>query len=96
MDLYTFFMEFRGGTYISQVEATSERQAVKRWADQLNPQEVQDFDEQSKEQLIMDIPEMIEEEMVASVDSLENVWSFTYQFPKGFAFINFVKTMDEI
>ena len=34
-ELYTFVCEFRGGTYISQVRADDEVQAVRNWAELL-------------------------------------------------------------
>ena len=39
MPIYTFFMQFRGGTYISQVEADDEIRAKDTWAKQLNTKE---------------------------------------------------------
>ena len=40
MRLYTFFLEFEGGTYISQVSAISPRLAMAEWARSLDTSQI--------------------------------------------------------
>ena len=49
MPFYTFIMEYAGGTYISQVKATSPQKATVKWAKQLNVSEIHKFGQVSKE-----------------------------------------------
>ncbi len=46
-------MEYRGGTYISQTRASSPKQAVKRWAIQLNPKGIWGFGKTTKKLLAL-------------------------------------------
>jgi hypothetical protein len=52
MAMYTFIMEYRGGTYISQVEAPSIEIAVVCWAEELNPSEITHLSPALKRQVV--------------------------------------------
>lgn len=94
MNLYTIIMDFRGGTYISQVKAPHQDKAVEIWANELNTKEVLYFSDNSKKQLIEALPELIKDNEIIELDNLQNVWSFTYQFKTGYAIVNIVKTLN--
>ncbi|MCC6722869.1 MAG: hypothetical protein IT258_00065 [Saprospiraceae bacterium] len=51
MRLFTFIMDFRGGTYINQVEADTLEDAILLWPDSLTVQEIKHFGEKSQEAL---------------------------------------------
>ncbi len=52
MDLYTFIMAFRGGTYISQVYADNVKSACFEWAKQLTVNDIKYFGPTAKRELI--------------------------------------------
>jgi hypothetical protein len=52
MPFYTSFLEFVGGTYISQVEAASPKLACVMWAKELNPEPIKGLGQNSKLALI--------------------------------------------
>ena len=41
MNLYTVIHEYRGGTYVYQVEAIDENEALLKWGREIDPQLVQ-------------------------------------------------------
>lgn len=92
MNLYTVLMDFRDGTYISQVKASEQIKAVEIWANKLNTKEIMYFSEKSKSQLIIAIPELIKDNEIVTLDNLQNVWTFTLQFKTGFAIVNIIET----
>lgn len=94
MNLYTFFMEFKGGTYISQVKALDSFQALENWAAQLLPDQIEGFSKAHQQELIAIIPELIEDKFVSKVSGMEQVWSFSHDFEDSFAFVHFVWTID--
>jgi hypothetical protein len=51
MPLYTFIMEYLGGTYISQVRAANPRLAARTWAKTLDYNEVLGMGETAKKKL---------------------------------------------
>lgn len=93
MNIYTVIMEFRGGTYISQVRAENTPQAVEIWAKELNTDTVQYLGDKNKNQLINDLPVVIETEL-SEIDTVKNVWLILYQFTTGIAYVHFIKTAD--
>ena len=90
MDLFTIIMDFRGGTYLNQVNALDHKKAVEIWAKVLNTKEIMYFSEKSKGKMIEALPEIKKD--IMELDNLKNVWSFTFQFKTGFAIVNIVKT----
>lgn len=90
MALYTFVMDFRGGTYISQVEAEDLHASIPAWIEAISKQQNQILHlgtkglEKLKEELADQNPTLL--------DSLQNVWCLTAHLHSGFALINVVKT----
>ena len=93
MNLYTFIMDFREGTYISQVDDFDEYKALVKWAKSLNIKEIQYLSNATKQQLIDSIPELIAEQELTKINTVKNVWYFDFQFKTGLANIHVVKTM---
>ena len=96
MPLYTFIMDYRGGTYISQVRAPSPRKAVWRWAKDLNPKPIYGFGERAKEQLIAELHEDEElgEQFPIEVGQVVNTWCYTLLIKGQLVLINIVKTAE--
>jgi hypothetical protein len=88
MPLYTFIMEYAGGTYISQVKASSPKSACLKWAQKLGDSEVQGLGLKGKESLI----EQMKEETPVALDGVSNVWCNSALVRGKLALINLVRT----
>lgn len=89
MELYTFIMDYIGGTYISQIKAPNELEAMRLWIRNLEIKEIEGFSIKDKNKLI---ETDIDGESPTLIKGLENVWHFLINTKKGFGYINFVKT----
>lgn len=88
MELYTFIMAFRGGTYISQIHAPQLPEAIKLWGDNLEIKDIQYIKTAGKLQLIK---ELVDIDYV-TLDSLRNAWFFCLHIRAGFIMVNVIKT----
>jgi hypothetical protein len=88
MPIYTFMMEYAGGTYISQVKATSPKSACSKWAQSLDVSQISGLHERSKQTLL----KQMKEEAPLPLDGLLNAWCITANLRKGLVLINIVKT----
>lgn len=89
MALYTFIMEYLGGTYISQVEATDKEQARDIWIRELEIGQIEFFTIQDKNDIIKE--NFVDNEMTP-INGMKNVWFFLVNTKKGYGHINVVKT----
>lgn len=89
MALYTFIMDFAGGTYVSQVVAENPKAACLVWAQSLAVEQIANFGSKSKNLLV---EKMRTEEPTALQDAM-NTWFALALLPKGAAHINFVRTV---
>jgi len=95
MALYTFFLDYKGGTYISQVRAARKDLAPKVWAIQ--------FDLPSKKQYKKLFEPKFQEKLIASLDlniifaveGVRNTWTFHAYRLDNLATINFTKTVEK-
>jgi hypothetical protein len=71
------YLEFNGGTYISQVTAGKLGEALKKWANQLKSEELASWD--LDRQAVIDIAK----EIPTPLDGLINVWCSTGLSSKG-------------
>ena len=90
MILYTFVMDFEGGTYISQIKNTTLKKAVISWAKNLNCLNISYFGDKSKNQILKYLLE--EEYSPVQVDGLKNVWCTSFLLFKGSAIVHIIKT----
>jgi hypothetical protein len=88
MPLYTFVLDFKGGTYISQVEASSESEACVRWAKQLDWAGIDGFERRCREELIGGE----NGEKLLPVEGLRNVWCQTALLGDDLALVHLVLT----
>ena len=88
MPLYTFIMEYAGGTYISQVKAPSPKSACVKWAQGLDVSQVSGFGGKSKELLIGHM----RDESPVSINGVVNTWCASALIRGELALINFVQT----
>ena len=80
MALFTVILDFNGGTYVSQVKSSSVKYAVKKWAQNLNTDEIDGMGVAIKSYIVN--------------QGLERVWCSTASTPKGFCLINIVETVE--
>lgn len=70
MFLYTFIMDYEGGTYISQFTGKTVKDACVKWANNLAVSEIESFNETNKLEFIKEI----KAEIPNQIDRLVNVW----------------------
>ncbi len=73
--LFTFIMNFQGGTYISQVRAVDHSHAVLNWGGSLEVDAIEGIDEVQKEKIISGLPSIARE----PVGCVHNVWHFVLE-----------------
>ncbi|MVT09140.1 hypothetical protein [Chitinophaga tropicalis] len=88
MELYTFLMEFRGGTYISQFNAGKLQEAVLLWTEHLEIKEIKYLSEKGK----AEIKEKIKSKEPIKIRDRKNIWFFCMSIKMGFVAVNVVKT----
>jgi len=89
MFLYTIILEFKGGTYISQIRAISERAAVSQWA--------QSLDEKVSEVALADRQKLSVEfnaENPLALNGTVNAWCASALVNNDLALMNVIKTDD--
>jgi hypothetical protein len=90
MPLFTFIMDFAGGTYISQVDAPSTTTACVKWAEELDVSGVKGIGANSKASLINQMKD--EEQEPQPLNGIFNAWCTTASLRGGLALINIVRT----
>src|SRR5260370_15177896 len=94
--LYTVVLDYRGGTYISQVNAGSVAGALKIWADALDIGAVARLGPQRKGELIDDIKMQLSSgQPPAPLDGLVNAWCASALTSGGLSLINIVGTISQ-
>ncbi|PLK44205.1 hypothetical protein [Emticicia sp. TH156] len=88
MNTYTFIMEFRGGTYISQINANNLKQGLIDWCKNLDVSEIKYLGEKNKGDLLS----IIDSEIPTPINTVKNVWHFSIGIKAGFLMVNIVKT----
>jgi hypothetical protein len=89
--LYTLFLDYRGGTYISQIKASSPLKALTSWADALDYTQVQGIGSKGKVKL----KETIKERIVGpptQVEGIKNTWCFSSVLHGHLVLIHITKT----
>ncbi len=81
-------MDYKGGTYISQINSTSLEIACIKWAKSLEISEIDKFGDKSKEKLI----EKMKSNSPVLLNGLLNDWCASFFLHKGTALINIVQT----
>jgi hypothetical protein len=92
MALYTFILEYEGGTYISQVHAQEQMEAPRIWATAFdldsNPEYTKFFESDFRKKLV----ESLELDLVVELQGLINAYAWTaYRLEKP-ATIHFIET----
>ena len=90
MPLFTVVLDFRGGTYISQVRAASATKALTLWAKDLPVHEIAGMGPASKRDLVA---RLVEEEPVP-LTGLSRAWCRSVLVRGHLALINLVETVE--
>jgi hypothetical protein len=88
MPLYTFIMEYAGGTYISQVEASSPKKACVEWLLNLNPRMVSGLGKKGKMLLV----EKMAQAEPTPVNEVLNTWCISANVSGEMVLVNLVRT----
>ena len=88
MPLYTFVLEFRGGTYISQFEGETAHDAALVWANNLKTREIAHLRKKHKKLLLAEL----NENSLVKLSGVKNVWCDSFLIGKHLALLNIVQT----
>ena len=89
MPLYTFVMNYAGGTYFDQVKAASVRSACIKWATKLDLPKGSGIGSKSKESLM----QQMKEEIPMPLDGLKNAWCTIARVRGNLALVDFIETV---
>ena len=89
MGLFTFVLEYGGGTYLSQVRAENFAAAPKAWADELNAEEISDEGNIFKIELLSSL----ESENPTPLDGLVNTWCLSLSVLDELALVHYCQTV---
>ena len=94
MALYTFIVDYNGGTYISQITAPNPKSAVRSWADNFPIEAVPGLGAKSKQELIRILQRDEEEDGInyVLIDGLTNTWCASHLVRGKLMSILFVET----
>jgi hypothetical protein len=88
--LYTFILEYRGGTYISQVRAPNYKTAPRVWAEKLDLTAIGKLEKGFGDKLVASISE----EKPAPLDGVAKTWCLSSCPVKKLALVHFVQTAE--
>ena len=88
MALFTFLMEFRGGTYLAQVQAKSPRAALRKWLHSLDAGPIAGMGPRTKREFLRWLPEA----GPTPISGLSRTWCASFVSRSGLALIHFVQT----
>lgn len=90
MSLYTFIMDYNGGTYISQFENSgSLSNACLGWAKKLKTSDILGFGEKSRKILL----EQLKNEEIIPISDLQNCWCLSSLIRNNLALITIIETV---
>jgi len=93
---YTISVDFRGGKYIYQQQASDYKDATITWAKNLKAGEIQYIGSKVKTELINEIENDINENLITPINGTQNVWLCSAALKTGFAMVHIIKTSDAI
>ena len=91
--LFTIIMEYRGGTYIAQVDAANPETALEQWADQIAPIDIAHLGDARKAELVDGIGEWLStRQRAVAIAGTRNVWCHSLLVGGSLMLINIVAT----
>ncbi|HXL81011.1 MAG TPA: hypothetical protein VN951_09060 [Pyrinomonadaceae bacterium] len=95
MPLYTFVLNYYGGTYVRQIRASSPSVAPKVWAKKLKPKDIVGLGPKSHRQLIKDMTDPQDQDNgPTKVSGMKNTWCCTTILRNTLVLIHFVQTSE--
>ena len=88
MALFTFILDYRGGTYVQQVESEAEMGAVEKWVRLVNLDEIQGLTAKSRTLLT----EGFLGQQPTPLSQQTNVWCLSARLRGSLALVHVVKT----
>ena len=88
MALYTFILEYSGGTYMAQVRAASPKAAMKKWGQTLDVSQIYGMNEDRKGALMQEI----DSGKLILLGGMLNVWCTSAVVNDELALLHIVKT----
>lgn len=88
--LFTFVLEYRGGTYISQVSEVSLAGAMARWANTRTDRDLTTWKLARKQ-----LAELVEGDIPVMVDGCQGVWCLSNSSKEGLMLLNIIATHSE-
>jgi hypothetical protein len=76
MSLFTCIFNFEGGIYISQIQSTSPREAMFKWAADLSQEAIPEMDENMKHDLVSDLNDL-DADYPVPINGTLNTWGFS-------------------
>ncbi len=86
--LYTFVLDFKGGTYLSQVTAANFNDAPMNWARELKSDQIAGAVNDFRNKIIS----QISDEPPVEIVGLSNTWCLTFQIDERLAIVHFIET----
>ncbi|WP_331345886.1 hypothetical protein [Cellvibrio sp. UBA7661] len=91
-ELFTFLVDFDGGTFISQYQEESLQAATLSWAEKLDSQVFPDITEKAWSDLIAQVNEP--DNQPVAVSGLKNVWCSSYLVGSTVLIVHIVSTIE--
>jgi hypothetical protein len=88
-DLFTFFFDYKGGTYVSQVRASSPVEALKAWTKTLDHTKVNGLGLSGKQKLLENI-----NEPPTQLEGVKNTWCCSALLKGQLALVHFTQTKE--
>lgn len=89
--LFTFVVEFRKGTYVSQVRSTGVSEALRNWADKVDTKTIKNLDVKTLS-FIREQVSSREFDKPTKIAGIRNTWFTILLTKKGAFYISIVKT----
>ena len=80
LSLFTFFMEYRGGTYISQVKARDYSASPRIWVEELDTSPISPLEKDFKKKLRKSLDDF---ELIVPIEGIVNTWACSFVHVKG-------------
>lgn len=92
--LFTYIVNFRGGTFISQVEAESLKDSVIAWLTAISnePQKIEHIGPKCRAELHDQLVKDYEDNKPLPLIGLKNVWCASFNIKTGFGLVNIIQT----
>lgn len=88
LSLYTFVLEFKGGTYLSQVRASSPKESKEKWAIKVYEKGDIDLSGCTKREFI----KLLRDDEMVSVTTCSKVWCSTFLIFDDLGLIHIIET----